>query len=449
MLYKIYLKLPFILQGLMLNIKAYIIKRYRYNNEYYEAFEAYRKSDRTKIHLNAFQQFLIEAKNSGYWHKKFIEYEIDTSSPNPLREIEKLPILTKSEVQRHMDSLMNKELNETLSYVSTSGTTGSSLVFPQTQSMENHQWAIWWRYRSWHGIKMNTWMAWFGGRSIINIDRKSSPFWHKNFPMKQLMFSAHHLSSDTVGLYYDKLKEEKISWIHGYPSQISLFAQLLDDCDYPQLTHIKMVTLGSENLLENQKEIIQKVFEAKVVQHYGLAEGVANISEQKDGQLNADQDFSYVEFIPINEDQPRRCKIIGTNYRNAAFPLIRYDTGDIASIDWSDEKLPIILSIDGRAEDYIVLNNGVKLGRLDHIFKELHHIKEAQIYQSRIGEVELRVVKRKSYNIEIHEKDLREAALLRFGTSINIKVKYLTKISRSKSGKFKFVVSDISESRTK
>ena len=47
-----------------------------------------------------------------------------------------------------------------------------------------------------------------------------------NFPMKQIMFSAYHLKEETVNDYYKKLNHARLSWLHGYPSQIAQFAQL-------------------------------------------------------------------------------------------------------------------------------------------------------------------------------------------------------------------------------
>ena len=119
-------------------------------------------------------------------------------------------------------------------------------------------------------------------------------------------------------------------------------------------------------MLESQKENIKKVFNVKLIEHYGLAEGVSNISENINGNFEIDQDFAYTELINNNNNER---KIIGTNYSNIAFPLIRYDTGDVALVDENDNDK--ILSILGRVEDYIILPNGVKLGRLDHIFKDI------------------------------------------------------------------------------
>ena len=67
--------------------------------------------------------------------------------------------------------------------------------------------------------------------------------------------------------------------------------------------NIKKISLGAENLSLFQKTLIQKAFNVNPIQHYGLAEGVANISELENGRFRVDEDYSIVEFIKKENDQ--------------------------------------------------------------------------------------------------------------------------------------------------
>ena len=90
--------------------------------------------------------------------------------------------------------------------------------------------------------------------------------------------------------------------MHGYPSQINILANLIGDYGLEKCTpNIKYITVGGENLLDTQKNNIENVFNVKVKQHYGLAEGVSNISELPNGKLICDQDFCFTEFVPIDK----------------------------------------------------------------------------------------------------------------------------------------------------
>lgn len=440
----VYLKSPLILQQILVNLQGFKIVRSRFNKHFHYWFEQYKSSDSNKINKDSFFKFLSQANQTQFWQEQFKKFDIQINNKeNFISEIQKLPIITKKEVREAIDLIKNDSIRDEISLIHTSGTTGSGLVFPQTLEMENKQWAVWWRYRSWHGIELNTWMGWFGGRSIASTNQRKSPFWRINYPMRQIMFSAHHLNDKTIHFYVNVIKGKKITWLHGYPSQLSLLAYLIKNNNLGSFPNVKIITVGAENLLASQKKIIEEVFEAPVKQHYGLAEGVANISEDPDGCLIPDQDFAFTEFIPIDKSNPEVCRIVGTNYNNPAFPLIRYDTGDIAHIKWNDDGTPTVLSIDGRQEDYITLPNGVKLGRLDHIFKDLTEVQEAQLYQVNQNNLIIRIVKGPNYDKVNQEKSVFSETRKRLGDDINITIEYFEKIPKTKSGKLRFVISEI------
>jgi phenylacetate-CoA ligase len=421
-------------------MQGYFIQKTRFNSNFKNELEKFKTNNPNDVDRLALKEFLTNADKSVFWRKKFSEFKIDLNAKDLILEIKKLPILTKQEVQQNISQFYVHKLKDKIKKVNTSGTTGAGLVFQQTQTMENKQWAVWWRYRNNHGIQFGTWMGWFGGRTIMDVNVKTPPYWRINFPGKQVLFSAHHLCDKTIKEYHSQILKRNLKWLHGYPSQLAYLATLIKENN---LSNIKMqfVTTGAENLLINQINIIKDVFGVCPIQHYGLAEGVANISELPSGKLQIDQDFAFVELIPtdFNENVYR---IIGTNYSNNSFPLIRYDTNDLVTVDMKGNKFEIF-SIDGRNEDFVKLPNGVKLGRLDHIFKKAIHVQEAQIFQPKIDLIIIRIVKGKNFIFDIHHKQILEECYLRFGNEIKIKIEYKNKIDKLRSGKLKFVVSDI------
>ena len=440
---KYYLKLLPQFQNVILNIKGFQTYFRRYGPQFKRYLLKFENSDTTKINYAQFKLFLETADKVPYWHDKFVKHNINIHSPQIEKELLKLPIIDKSSVKSNFNSIVNNFNKLKINTVATSGTTGSGMKFFETRQMEQKQWAVWWRFRKWHGIEPGTWCGWFGGRIIASNKQTKPPYWRTNYPMKQVMFSAYHLRKNRVMAYYDKINNSKITWLHGYPSQIALFAHLCKKMNLKALPHLKIVSTGAENLLEHQKKIIKEVFNVKIIEHYGLAEGVSNISQKKDGSFYSDQDFAYTEFIPLDSSDPSICRIVGTNYNNIAFPLIRYDTGDIAKIEWGIGSNYKIISIDGRKEDYILLNDGTRLGRLDHIFKKLNHIQKAQIYQQRDKKIIMYIVKGDDYDLVKQEKNLKSQIELYFGKKENVQIKYVDEIENAASGKFRLVKSDI------
>lgn len=432
---------PYWLQNLMCSAKGYLIKRRRFNKQFLVELDHFEKE-----YYDPRQQLVLALQNSKKveFYREYLtdDFYRDLSVDNADEKIKALPIINKAIIKVHQKELVNPLVNEKVRLGHTSGTTGSGLIFPYTLEIENKQWAVWWRYRRALGIQLDTWCGWLGGRTIIPVSNTKAPFWRINKPCKQVMYSSHHLSASTVQFYYDDIKKRNLSWLHGYPSSAAFLSSLIVEKGLPPIESVKWITTGAENLLEHQIKMMHQAFpNAMVRTHYGLSESVANFSQDISGKWKIDYDFAYPEFVPVDEAKPSICRIVGTNFYNKAFPLIRYDTGDLAKVNWVDGK-PEIVEIYGRQEDYIELPNGVKLGRLDHVFKDCVNIREAQIHQIRQDLIELRVVKDQNYSQKDEDLLIKEASS-RFGKEVELKISYCERIERTKAGKVRFVVSEL------
>lgn len=104
----------------------------------------------------------------------------------------------------------------------------------------------------------------------------------------------------------------------------------------------------------------------------------------------------------------------------------------------------MVLSIDGRQEDYVVLPSGAVIGRLDHIFKDMVAVREAQVYQPNRGRIVFRVVRGPNYT-DADERYMISSARQRLGDEVELKIDYLNSIERTSSGKLRFVVSDVKD----
>lgn len=448
----VYKSLPITLQHVACSLEGWRLSNRRYDHEFRNIRETVNRratscaAERERLKHTRLRAHIQAALHSPFWKERFERYGVNASSEHLEDELQKLPILTKDEVQDQADNIRNPAIeNIRLLSNHTSGTTGSGLVFPETPAAEKERWAVWWRYRGWHGLTQDMWCGYFGGRSVVPFTQSTPPFWRLNHPGRQILFSGYHISPTTAGHYLNALDKYAPSWLHGYPSHLSLIAGYLLERGKPLKRTPIIVTTGAENLLPQQKQLMQKAFGCPVRQHYGQVESVANISECPEGHLHVDEDFSLVEFLPI-DDQSNVCAIVGTNWSNPAFPLIRYDTGDhVRLISHSPScrmSGRVVACIDGRKEDYVVLPSGVRLGRLDHIFKNLTQIREAQIYQPERNMVILKIVKRDRYSSRDEHHLLREAHNY-LGREIGIRLEYVSSLKRTQTGKLRFVVSEV------
>lgn len=448
----IYSQLPISLQNIIISLYGHSLYRRRYGSNWKQIYkqtlgrEHITTNELEKLHQAQSQALLKHASKIKYWNYLFEKYSINLASKDPLSEIYKLPISSKHDMQivSRLKKIKTSYPSNTIQ-AHTSGSTGAGLVFPITPEAEKRQWAIWWRYRKRFGINPNTWCAYFGGKSVVSIKQKKPPFWRVNKPAKQILFSAYHLSATSAKDYLHEITKRRLTWIHGYPSMIHTLALYSLQLNF-QLPNVKIVTIGSESLLAHQKETIEKAFNCPIRQHYGLAEGVVNISECEKGSLHIDEDFSLVELIPI-PTCPDMYRIIGTNLTNMAFPFFRYDTGDIATISDLNQKCAcgrrsrVVDDIDGRIEDMIELPCGSKISRLGHIFRELINIREAQIIQSKIGDLTFKIVKGEHFSSK-DEIALIKVAHMRLGKKLNIKIKYEDHLPKTATGKLRFVIKE-------
>lgn len=435
----IYDKSPIWIQNIMCSVKGALIKRRRYGKRFYEELhklEAGEYDQREELYA-----FLLQAKELPAYQGLIGE----VTKENVYDIVHGLPIIDKAYVKSHIEELKNHACVEPQFMMRTSGTTGGGLVFPYTVRMENKHWGVWWRYRRALGIDLDTWCGWFGGKRIIDPNNRKAPFWRVNKPGRQVMFSSMHLTSETVGCYHKEINKRKLTWLHGYPSHIAKFAALALDKDLEPIQCVKFVTTGAENLVGNQILLMQKMFpNALIRQHYGLMEGVANISQNNEGEWFVDDDFAYVEFIPVSDETPNVCRIIGTGFSNPAFPLIRYDTGDLATIEWTEEGKAHVLSIDGRSSNVLKGPEGFEINeaRLSIVLHDFNNIVEAQFVQHSLTDIDLLIVRNSKYGKQ-DEKQLLSNIAECFDKRMKINIRYVKEVEKTRSGKLKLVVSEI------
>jgi phenylacetate-CoA ligase len=384
------------------------------------------------------------ARHSPFWADRFLQYSVNPNASDPFAELAKLPILTKSEVRIHAKQIQNPLFEGSkLLRLHTSGTTGSGLVFKETLDSESERWSVWWRYRQKLGLDPDNLCALFGGRCLIPVSQKDPPFWRHSPYTRQIFFSSQHLSQETFRFYLAEIERANAPWIHGYPSSLALLATWMTDAGISPPQCLRFVTTGAENLPQGTKRRIEKAFGLPVYQHYGLAESTANFSQEPDGRIYVDEDFSCVEFPASDHGASRR--VIGTNWHNPAFPLFRYDSSDLCEVAMTVVNGPRsreILSIDGRQEDAIILKNGVYILCLNQVFADLTNVQEAQVRQTAIGKAEFMIVKGRDYGA-VDEAALAFEIKKRFGELCDVRIAYVDALPRTASGKLRLVVSEI------
>lgn len=441
---RIYDNLPIFVQNFLCNIKGWQINHTRLNSSFeimlndfverggwsYDHICEYRDKKLQELVMHCYTTV-------PYYKKTFDNLKLVPDDIKTIDDLKKLPIIDKQIINNNPEEFVSSKIKDyKIVHAHTSGTTGSGFKFITTDESIHAQWATFWRLYLNSGIKRGEKQATFSGQMIVPIKQRKPPFWRYVNSQNRVYFSAYHEQKSNMKYYYDELKREKISWLNGYPSLISVLADYIVENDLPN-PGIKFVSTGAENLYDYQENLIRKAFEGAIfVQTYAQAECVSFASQDSNGLFWVDEDAAVTEFIP-NENGTY--DIVGTNLYNYAMPLLRYRVGDQAQIV-IDADGRRIEKISGRREDYIYLPDGCKLGKLDTAFKDATAVTESQIFQYENYSVEIRVVLRN----ELGKKEAEEAAAwIKEATrdSIPISVRYVDSIERSNTQKLKYVVS--------
>ncbi len=450
----VYLRLPVALQHVGCSLVGLRTERTRYAGAFPRLVEeaearTFWPVERTLAYRDERLRATVQhaAATVPFWRDRFRELGIDPREIETLDDLSRLPILEKADLQAaRLDDLVSSAVPpRERRTVHTSGTTGGGLRFVSTLRASQEQWAIWWRYRHWHGIREKTWCGYFAGRSVVPVGQARPPFWRVNWPGRQILFSGYHMSERNLDAYVGELRRRRPQWFHGYPSLLALLAGYVLERGVDLGYRVRWITIGAESLLAHQSELIERAFGVAPLQHYGLTEGVANASQCELGTLHVDEDFAAVEFVPA--EQTGSFWIVGTNLTNPASPFIRYRTDDLATVVPGarcscGRPGRVVERFDGRIEDYVVLPNGARVGRMDHIFKDMVNVKEAQIHQASVDRITIRVVRGERYGPHDEDELLREARK-RTGDDLDVRIEYVDSLPRSRTGKLRLVVSEL------
>jgi len=372
-------------------------------------------------------------------------YDIRPENICSLSDIVNLPILEKEYVRRYHGEMVSRaQIFPVLYKCHTSGTTGKPLTLYRDLRNVGFEQAILARQWQWAGLGGKDRYATLKGEVTSPTRIAQRQYWEFSKAENKLIMSSYHLSAKTMDHYLAALRKYKILGIEGYPSSVYALARFLLERD--QQLPMKAILTTSETLTQKQKSAIEKAFACRVFDYYGMAERVAAIHTCEHGRYHLVPEYSLVEFIKTDRLGDGCFEVVGTSLNNRAMPLIRYRVGDIVKPGNEQcpcgRAYPVIKSIIGRRDDYIVTPSGKLVGRLDHIFKGVQHLLEAQLYQPDRERVVLRIVADKDYRRK-DGQEILEKLQQRLGEEMLLEIENVASIPRNGRGKFKAVVSNV------
>lgn len=446
---KIGSKLPSSLKKSFKYVYSILPTNIRYGSQFKNFYEFLEKSQWwSKEELESYQleqlnKLLNHAyTNVPYYKKVFNENGLVPQDIQDFKDLNELPYLTKDIFKENFKDFIAKNVNlNNLSSISTSGTSGKALQFYGSSQIDQQELAAVIHQWSRVGFKVETKRVELRGK-ITGLTVDYDPI-YKILRLKPLI-----INSDVATHYLKIMNKFNASYIHGYPSAISHLAYMIKKNHLKVPFKLKAVLFASEVVYNWQKSIVEEIFNCRTFNHYGQAERVVTATECENSYK-----YHCLPQYGITEIDNKNNEIIGTGFFNYITPFIRYRTTDVASgisnscNECDREYFPIINKIEGRLEDYIITNKGIfPPAVITHPFKNLKKIKNTQIIQK--SEDELLLLVESLEKDEYYDKELK--ILVNnlkdiLGFKVNIRVEEMDSIPLNQSGKFKWIISDISK----
>ena len=371
---------------------------------------------------------------------------------SPVELLENWPVLTKEDLRAAPRAFLADDCDpKAMFYEHTSGTTGKPLHIWLSKDTVRAWFALFEaRARRWYGVDRATRWAILGGQLVAPVERERPPFWVWNMSLNQLYLSSYHLSPENIAAYLKAMKKYEVRYLLGYPSALySLAREVLDQgLTAPRL----QVAIGNaEPLLDHQRQAITEAFGCPARETYGMAEIAAAAGDCEYCRLHVWPEAGHIEILDDVTGEPlssgRAGRLVATGLMNADMPLIRYETGDRATLSEDacpcGRTLPVLRAIEGRVDDVVITRDGRHIGRLDPVFKADLPIREAQIIQEDWDLLRVLYVPTAAYT-ETDGEMLIQRIHDRTGTDMRVILEPVEAVPRTANGKFRAVISRVS-----
>lgn len=386
----------------------------------------------------------IAATRSPFYREFFRTSGVDPAQIRTLADLPLLPLISRHELAERADDFRTLPRRFMWS-VRSSGTSGVPIECYRTVNSSVFELAAKERQWSWFGLPGDARRVVLRGSGFAS-DGKHGPT--LVLPgARQLLVSSYHLTPDRIELIERNIRRFRPDVIEGWPSSIALLAALLRDRD--STIPVRAIITSSELMAPGQRILMQEVFDAPIVDHYGQTERVAMAGTCEAGGYHVFPHYGIVELVPVTGTDSR-CEIVGTSLQNNGFPLFRYRTGDeVRPADPGPcpcgRAFPLLGVVDGRVEDTFTATDGRPLPLPSSVVDDLTGLREAQIAQLRPGVFELRVVPGTGFSESRTIAHARRNVAQQFGPGQEVGLRVFDRLPRPRSGKLKTAVVEPAE----
>jgi phenylacetate-CoA ligase len=424
-----------------------VLTNYKDQISIYKNLKKINKYDKKKLdelQFNQLSKLLNHSyKNVPYYTKLFNKLKIKPNDIKSIKDLQKLPFLTREIVQKKKIKL--KAINypkKKFELKKTGGTTGDPLSFYIEKG-------IWIAYHiAYNRIFMDR--AGYKRRnktiSILGINKES--IYHPIF--RTIEISSFYLM-DNPKKYIKKIINFKPKYIISYPSAIAFLSKFIIENKLEKIKNLKGIFCHGEPLYSWEINIIKNAFKCSVFDIYGHGEkSVIAATCGESNNYHIFSDYCIVELIDkngkiINEEE-QIGELVVTGLKSHIFPFIRYKTGDLGIYSLKKcecgIEYPIIKSIIGRINEYLITKKGRLIHLIDinqFIAENSLYIKKWQLIQEKEGYISLLIIVDDKFTNKNLNK-LNTNFNNKYSDDFNLNIKIVDKIIQTGSAKHHFLI---------
>jgi phenylacetate-CoA ligase len=387
-------------------------------------------------------------RNKNRYYRDLLHAE--TITPSVLQE---LPPLNKEIIHRRFNDLTSEGTGLATHVNSSGGSTGLPQSFLQDTEYDNWSAATELRYfRDFHDIDPHR------VRKVVLWGSERDTFKQRNFRARLSNWLSNTVFLNTFNVteqdwlrYIKTINDYRPHFIKGYAGSLYEIARLINRRKLA-VHRPAFVYSSAEMLRDFMRREIETAFATKVYDFYGSREVGPISGECQAGRRHI---FVFNNHVEIVDDAGKTMsagevgRILITNLHNYSMPLLRYDIGDTGSISSEPcpcgSDLPYFIELKGRTTDHFKRRDGTLIHGeyFTHLFYFRPWVKEFQVNQSAVDQVEIYVVKY-SEPSSADVQDIEAKIRLVMGDDCRITWGFVDEIPRTPQGKHLFTRSRIS-----
>lgn len=385
-----------------------------------------------------------------YYRELFSTLRFDPSELNSLQDLQRLPLTGKADIRSNIERLKAANAGK-LERFTTGGSSGEPLIFYRGKERVSHDVAAKWRATRWWHVDIGDPEIVVWG-SPIELGSQDRVRLLRDKVLRTELLSAFEMSESNLLKFTQRITKIKPRMLFGYPSSLALLAEYAMKHGYAlDKLGIRVIFVTSERLYDHQRKAIELAFGAPVANGYGGRDAGFIAHECPHKGMHITSEDIIVEIVDTDGrvlPAGEKGEIVITHMSTAEFPFVRYRTGDVGSLSREactcGRGLPLLSEIEGRSTDFVIASDGTVLHGLAliYVLRELPDVEEFKIIQESVSTMTVQLVTA-SRDTSRLEWTITEQFRRRLGDSLVVNFVYPGKIQREASGKFRYVVNQI------